>query len=93
MEANTEPSDAAAYFCSDDEIVEYINAWMADGSPREIARALGDVARSCGMTEVSLRSGPQPLYAALSSDGNPTLEMVAAVLDALELQLSVRKAV
>ena len=91
MEPISKPFDAGGHFGSHDEIIEYINAWMADGSPREIARALGDVARSCGMTEVSLRSGPQPLYAALSSDGNPTVEMVAAVLDALELQLSVRK--
>ena len=92
MEPRTEPSDAAAYFGSEDEIVDYLNLWMEDGSPREIARALGDVARSRGMTEISPRAGigPQALYPALSRDGNPTLATLAAVLDALGLKMSVK---
>jgi probable addiction module antidote protein len=89
----TQPSDAAGYFGSDDDIVDYINLWMEDGSPREIARALGDVARSKGLSEISPRTRiePQPLYPALSRDGNPTLETLTAVLDALGLELSVRR--
>jgi probable addiction module antidote protein len=87
------PSDAAGYFGSDDEMIAYLNAWMRDGTPREIARALGDVARSKGITEVSLdgRSAPQELHPALSRDGNPRLDLVTAVLKALGLELTVRK--
>lgn len=93
MELETEPSDAAGYFGSEDDIVDYLNAWMKDGSPREIARALGDVARSKGITEVPLdgRTGRQELYPALSRDGNPTLDLVTAVLKALGLELTVQK--
>ena len=93
MEPETEPFDAAGYFGSEDEIVEYINFWMEDGSPREIARALGDVARSKGITEISPKTGiaPQALHPALSRDANPTLETLTAVLDALGLEMSVRK--
>jgi probable addiction module antidote protein len=93
MEPETEPSDATAYFGSADEIVDYLNLWMEDGSPREIARALGDVARSKGMTEIAPGAGiePQALYPALSRDGNPTLDTLTAVLDALGLELSVRR--
>jgi probable addiction module antidote protein len=93
MEQDTNPSDRAGLFGSEDEIVDYINSWMADGSPREIARALSDVARSRDITEISLPggAGPRELYPVFFCDGNPTLEMVAAVIDAMGLQLTVRK--
>jgi probable addiction module antidote protein len=95
MEPIAEPSDPAAYFGSTDEILDYLNLWMQDGSPREIARAVGDVARSQGMTEIfspKTGFGPLPLHPALAHDGNPTLEMFTAVVDALGLALSVRQA-
>jgi probable addiction module antidote protein len=94
METNTESSNAAVYFGSEDDIVDYLDFWMKEGSPREIARALGDVARARGITEVPLKSGGEPkaLYPALSCDGNPRLDVLCAVLDALGLELSVRKA-
>ena len=65
---------------------------MEGNDPRHIASALGDVARSQGMTEIARKSGlgRQALYAALSDTGNPTLETLLAVLEALGLELSVR---
>jgi len=33
MEPGTTPFDPAEYLGSEDDIVEYINAWMEDGSP------------------------------------------------------------
>lgn len=94
MESETEPFDVAEYFGSEDDILDYLNFWMKDGSPREIARALGDVTRSKGITGISLKSGERrTLYPALSRDGNPTLDLLCAVLDALGLELSVRKMV
>ena len=94
MAPKSTPKDPAEYLGSEDAIIGYINAWMEDGSPREIARALGDVARLKGITEIcgSVGTGPQALYPALSDDGNPTLETVTGVLDALGLELSVKKA-
>ena len=93
MELTSEPPDAAGYFGSQDEIIDYLSFWMRDGTPREIARALGDVARASGISEVSLdgRTGPQELSPALSRDGNPKLDLVTAVLKALSLELTVRK--
>jgi probable addiction module antidote protein len=93
MEPRTDLSDPAVYFGSEDDILDYLTFWMKDGSPREIARALSDVARARGITEVSPKwgGGPQPLYAGLTRDGNPRLDEVMAVLDALGLELSVRK--
>ena len=88
----TEPLEAPNCLGSDDEIVAYLNGWMEDGSPSEIARALGDVARTRGLTEIAGAAGgaPQALHAALSVDANPTLEMLVTVLDTLGLELTVR---
>lgn len=93
MGLKTTPFDPADFLKSEDDIVTYLNVWLEDGSPQEIASALGDVARSKGMTDIARKAGlgRQALYNALSKDGNPTLETLAAVLDALGLELSVKR--
>jgi probable addiction module antidote protein len=65
---------------------------MEGNDAKHIASALGDVARSKGMTEIARQTGlgRQALYNVLSKNGNPTLETLTAVLDALGLQLSVQ---
>ena len=92
MGTKTIPFDPADYLSSEADIVDYLKILMEDGSPQEIARAIGDVARSKGMSEIARKSGlgRQALYNALSENGNPTLETLTAVLDALGLQLSVQ---
>jgi probable addiction module antidote protein len=77
---------------SEADIVDYLKIWMEDGSPQEIARAIGDVARSKGMSEIAREAGlgRQALYNALSENGNPTLQTLMAVLSALGLELSVQ---
>lgn len=91
--AETRTFDPAEFLTSEDDVVSYLNVWMEDGTPQEIARALGDVARSKGMTEIAKRTGlgRQALYNALSENGNPTLETLMAVLSALGLRLSVTR--
>jgi probable addiction module antidote protein len=93
MALRTRPFDPADYLKTEEEILEYIKVWMEDGTPREIASALGDVARSQGMSEIARKAGlgRQALYNALSDNGNPTLETLTAVLNALGLQLTVQK--
>jgi probable addiction module antidote protein len=93
MEPETASSDAAGYFGSQEDIFDYLGFWMKEGTPREIARALGDVARAKGITEVSLKSAGarHSLCPALSREGNPTLDVLCAVLDALGLELSVSR--
>jgi probable addiction module antidote protein len=90
--AKTTPFDPADYLSSEADIVDYLKIWMEDGSPQEIARAIGDIARSKGMSEISRKAGlgRQALYNALSENGNPTLQTLMAVLDALGLELSVQ---
>ena len=87
------PFDAANYLETEEDILYYLEAAMEGNDPKHIASALGDVARSKGMTEVARKTGlgRQALYAALSESGNPTLETLLAVLSALGLELTVHK--
>lgn len=92
MGVKTTPFDPADYLSSEADIADYLKIWMEDGSPQEIARAIGDIARSKGMSEIARKAGVgrQALYNALSENGNPTLQTLMAVLDALDLELSVQ---
>ena len=86
------PFDPATHLETEEDIRYYLEAAMEGNDARHIASALGDVARSKGMSEIARKAGlgRQALYSALSETGNPTLETFTAVLDALGLQLSVQ---
>jgi probable addiction module antidote protein len=87
------PFDHANYLQTEEDILYYLEAAMEGNDPKHIASALGDVARSQGMTELARKAGVgrQALYSALSENGNPTLETLTSVLSALGLQLTVQK--
>lgn len=89
----TKPFDPASYLETEEDILYYLEAAMEGNDPSHIASALGDVARSKGMSEIARKAGlgRQALYNALSENGNPTLETLVAVLKALGLQLTVQK--
>lgn len=95
MGVKISPFDPADFLASEEDVIAYLKVWMEDGSPQEIARAIGDVARSKGMSEIAKATGlgRQALYKALSDEGNPTLETLTAVLGALGLELTVQKKV
>jgi len=73
----------------DKDIAAYLDAAFEDGDPQLIAAALGDVARSHGMTRVAERAGlgRESLYKALSPQGNPQFATVVKVMQALGFQL------
>ena len=85
--------DPAAHLETEEDILYYLEAAMEGNDPKHIASALGDVARSKGMTELAKKAGlgRQALYSALSDTGNPTLETLVAVLSALGLELTVQR--
>ena len=89
------PFDPADHLQSEEDILYFLEAAMEGNDPAHIARALGVVARSKGMTEIARKTGlgRQALYAALSENGNPTLETLTSVLGALGFELSVQKRV
>lgn len=87
------PFDPAEHLETEEDILYYLEAAMAGNDPKHIASALGDVARSKGMSDIARKAnvGRQALYSALSENGNPTLETLVGVLNALGLQLTVQK--
>jgi len=89
----TTPFDAAKYIRTPEDVTKVLNDALASGEAGYIAAALGAIARSEGMTKIAEKSGVkrQALYRSLSTDGNPTLETLLAVLSALGLHLEVKE--
>lgn len=85
------PWDAAEHLEAKADIVAYLEAALEDGDPAVIAAALGDIARSKGMTQIARETGlgRESLYKALSTEGNPEFTTVLKVLKALGLRLQV----
>jgi len=87
----TSPYDVAEHLRTREEMAAYLEACMeeADGDAAFIAKALGDIARAKGMSQVACDAGlsRESLYKALSGERNPTLDTVLRVIDALGLKL------
>lgn len=88
----TLPWDVAQHLKTDKDRVAYLDAALEDGDPGVIAAALGDIARSKGMSRVARQSGlgRESLYKALSTNGNPELATVLKVVRALGLRFQAR---
>ncbi len=94
MALETLPWDPADHLKTAEDVWEYIEAAFEDGDPALIAAALGDVARARGMTEIAREAGisREAMYKAFRPEGNPTLDTLARVVRALDLELAVRAA-
>jgi probable addiction module antidote protein len=87
------PYDVADHLRSPEEMAAYLDVWLDEFSDdvSGIARAVGDIARAKGMTQVAKDAGlsRESLYRALSQEGNPSLSTILKVLAAVGLKLSV----
>lgn len=83
------PWDTANYLETFEDIVCYLEAAFEDGDPQIIMEALGNVARSKGMTAIATETGlgRESLYKALSSSGNPRFFSIMNVLQAFGIRL------
>lgn len=87
----TSKYDVAQHLRTPEEVAAYLDAWLED-APEDvtgIARALGDIARAKGMTQVAKDAGlsRESLYRALSADGNPSFATILKVAKALGVKL------
>lgn len=91
MTLETKPWDAAEALNSPADIAAYLDAYLEDGTPEELLRAINTIARSRGMTELARETGisREALYRAFSDTGNPTLDTLLRVLKALGVRLAV----
>jgi len=83
--------DVAEHLRSPEEMAAYLEACMeeANGDAAFIAKALGDIARARGMTQVARDAGlsRESLYKALSGERNPGFDTILRVISALGLKL------
>ena len=86
--------DAADFLDDAEMIADYLEVTLEDGDPALIAKALGSIARSKGMTEIAKKTGitREGLYKALSGDGDPKLSTFLGVIKSLGLRISVKPA-
>ena len=83
--------DVSEQLRTPEEMAAYLDAWLEE-APEDaagIARALGDIARAKGMTQVARDAGlsRESLYKALGEKGNPTFATILKVVRALGVKL------
>ena len=87
----TTPYDVAEHLRKREDMAAYLEASIeeADGDAAFVAKALGDIARARGMTQVASDAGlsRESLYKALSGERKPTFETILRVVGALGLKL------
>jgi probable addiction module antidote protein len=92
MKTTTTPYDVAEHLRTPEEMAAYLEVCIeeADGDAAFIAKALGDIARAQGMTQVARDSGlsRESLYKALSGERSPSFDTILKVVTALGLKLS-----
>jgi probable addiction module antidote protein len=92
MNTNTSAYDVSDYLRTPEEMAAYLEACIeeADGDAAFIAKALGDIARAQGMTQVARDAGlsRESLYKALSGERSPSFDTILKVVSALGLKLS-----
>lgn len=85
--------DIAEHLRTPEEMAAYFEACLeeADGDAAFIAKALGDIARAKGMSQIARDTGlsRESLYKALSGDRSPGFDTILKVIGALGLKLHV----
>ena len=87
----TSSYDVAEHLRTPEEMAAYLDAWLeeAPDDAAGIAKALGNIARAKGMTQVAKDAGlsRESLYRALGDGGNPSFATVLKVARALGVKL------
>jgi len=87
----TSKYDVAEHLRTPGEMAAYLEACLEDanGDAAFIAKALGDIARAKGMTQVARDAGlsRESLYKALSGERSPGFDTIIKVIGALGLEL------
>ncbi|ADJ29310.1 addiction module antidote protein [Nitrosococcus watsonii] len=87
----TTPYDVAEHLRTPEEMAAYLEACLeeADGDAAFVAKALGDIVRAKGMSQVARDAGlsRESLYKALSGERSPGFDTILKVIRALGLKL------
>ncbi len=88
--------DSAEHLKTDEEMARYLELCMEEAGDDAafIAKALGNIARAKGMTQLAKETGMgrESLYKALSGQGDPRFSTILKVMSALGLRLKAASA-
>jgi probable addiction module antidote protein len=88
--------DVAEHLRTPEEMAAYLEACLeeSNGDAAFIAKAIGDIARAKGMTQVARDAGlsRESLYKALSGERSPGFDTIIKVIGALGLKLHAKAA-
>ena len=81
--------DAADYLDNEEVIAEYLNAALEDENPDVFLKAISDVAKSRGMSQLAKDTGlgRESLYKALAPGAKPRYDTVLKLIKALGVEL------
>jgi probable addiction module antidote protein len=86
--------DSAEHLKTNQDMAAYLEACLEEAGDDAacIAKALGNIARAKGMTQLSMDTGlgRESLYKALSGEGNPSFATILKVTHALGLKFHVQ---
>ncbi len=88
--------DSAEHLKTDEDMARYLELCMEEAGDDAafIAKALGNIARAKGMTQLAKETGMgrESLYKALSGQGDPRFSTILKVMSALGLRLKAASA-
>lgn len=84
--------DTANYLGSEEDITEYLRQVIEEGDPIELGAALGAIARTRGMAQLSRDTGlsRESLYKSLSGERAPRSDTLFRVMKALGIKLTLQ---
>ncbi|MGV8921510.1 MAG: addiction module antidote protein [Pseudomonas sp.] len=87
------PFDASKYLTDEETISEFLTASLEDENPDVFLRALAEVAKAHGMSQLARDSGMgrESLYKALAPGAKPRYDTVLKLLSALGVKLTVQR--
>lgn len=87
------PFDASKYLTDEETISEFLTASLEDENPDVFLRALSEVGKAHGMSQLARDSGMgrESLYKALAPGAKPRYDTVLKLLNALGLKLTVQR--
>ena len=88
----TSKFDIADYLDSNEMIAEYLNEVLSTGNDADIIVAIGNIAKSIGMTKIAQETGMSrpSLYKALNEGSKPQFDTIMKVLRAIGGQIQIR---
>ena len=84
--------EVSNYLRDDEEMALYLSTMLEDGTPAEIAGALGDIAKARGMAKLAQDTGlsRESLYKGLSGERVPSADTLLRVIRGLGMKLTVQ---